>query len=52
MSEILVIYPVGHKEPSLNLSVPGMGILQLPPNPARQILCLDPFELGSTQSTV
>jgi hypothetical protein len=27
MSEILVISPVGCKEPSLNLSVPGMSIL-------------------------
>jgi hypothetical protein len=27
MSEVLVLYPVGCKEPSLNLSVPGMNIL-------------------------
>jgi hypothetical protein len=27
MSEILVLSPVGRKEPSLNLSVPGMSIL-------------------------
>jgi hypothetical protein len=38
MSEVLVLPPVGHKEPSLNLSVPGMSILQLLPNPKRQIL--------------
>jgi hypothetical protein len=52
MSEILVLSPVGCKEPSLNLSVSGMSILQLLPNPARQVLCLDPFEFGSTQSMV
>jgi hypothetical protein len=45
ISEILVLSPVGRKEPSLNLSVPGMSILQLPPNPARQILCPNSFEL-------
>jgi hypothetical protein len=43
---------VGRKEPSLNLSVPGMSILQLLPNPARQVLCLNPIEFGLTQSTV
>jgi hypothetical protein len=32
--EILVLSPVGCKEPSLNLSVPSMSILQLLPNPA------------------
>jgi hypothetical protein len=44
MSEILVLSPVGRKEPSLNLSVPGMSILLLLPNPACQILCPNPFE--------
>jgi hypothetical protein len=39
MSEVLILSLVGHKEPSLNLSVPGMSILQLLPNSARQILC-------------
>jgi hypothetical protein len=52
MSEVLVLSPVGLKEPSLNLSVPGMSILQLLPNPARQILCPNPFEFGFTQRTV
>jgi hypothetical protein len=33
-------------------SVPGMSILQLLPNPARQILCPNPFEFGFTQRTV
>jgi hypothetical protein len=44
MSEVFVLSPVGRKEPSLNLSVPGMSILQLLPNPARQIFCPNPFE--------
>jgi hypothetical protein len=44
MSEVLVLSSVGRKEPSLNLSVPGMSILQLLPNPARQVLCPNPFE--------
>jgi hypothetical protein len=52
MNEVLVLSPVGRKEPSLNLSVPDMSILQLLPNPTRQILCLNPFEFGSTQRTV
>jgi hypothetical protein len=52
MSEILVLSPVRRKEPSLNLSIPGMSILQLLPNPARQVLCLNPFEFGLTQRMV
>jgi hypothetical protein len=44
MSEVLVFSPVGRKEPSLNLSIPDMSILQLLPNPAHQILCPNPFE--------
>jgi hypothetical protein len=32
MSEVLVLSPVGLKEPSLNLSVPDMSIHQLLPN--------------------
>jgi hypothetical protein len=52
MSEILVLSLVGHKETSLNLSVPGMSILQLLPNPACQIRCLNPFEFGLTQRTI
>jgi hypothetical protein len=49
-SEVLVLSPVGRKEPSL--SVPGMSILQLLSNPARQVLCLNPIEFGLTQITV
>jgi hypothetical protein len=52
MREILVLSSVRCKEPSLNLSVPGMSILQLLPNPARQVLCPNPIEFGLTQSTV
>jgi hypothetical protein len=52
MSEVLVLSLVGCKEPSLNLSVPSMSILQPLPNPARQILCLNPFEFVLTQRTV
>jgi hypothetical protein len=48
MREVLVLSPVDRKEPSLNLSVPGMSILQLLPNPARQILYLNPIEFGLT----
>jgi hypothetical protein len=48
MSEALILSSVGRKETSLNLSVPGMSILQLLPNPARQILCLNPFKFGLT----
>jgi hypothetical protein len=40
MHEILVLSPVGRRESSLYLSVPGMSILQLLPNHARQVLCL------------
>jgi hypothetical protein len=50
MSEVLVLSPVGHKEPSLNLSIPDMSILL--PNLARQVFCLNPFEFGFTQRTV
>jgi hypothetical protein len=52
MSEILVLSLVGRKEPSLNLNVPSVSILQLLPNPARQILCPNPFKFGFTQRTV
>jgi hypothetical protein len=47
MSKVLFLSSVGRKELSLNLS-----ILQLLPNPAHQVLCLNPFEFGLTQRTV
>jgi hypothetical protein len=43
---------VGRKEPSLNLSIPVMSILQLLPDPAGQVLCLNLIEFELTQSTV
>jgi hypothetical protein len=52
MREVLLRSLVGRKETSLNLSVPGISILQLLPNPARQVLCLNPIEFGLTQSMV
>jgi hypothetical protein len=52
ISEVLVLSPVGRKELSLKLSVPGMSILELLPNPACQVLCLNPIKFGLTQSTV
>jgi hypothetical protein len=52
MCEILVLSPVGRKELSLNLSVPGMSILQLLLDPACQALCLNPIEFGLTQSMI
>jgi hypothetical protein len=52
MSEVHVLSLVGHKEPSLNLSVPGMSILQLLPNPTRQILYPNSFDFGFTQRPV
>jgi hypothetical protein len=44
MNEVLVLSPVGRKEPSLNLSIPGMSVLQQLLNPTRQVLCTNPFE--------
>jgi hypothetical protein len=52
MSEILILSPVGCKEPSLNLSILVMGILQLLPNHARQILRPNSFKFGFTQRMV
>jgi hypothetical protein len=52
MREILVLSSVGHKETSLNLSVPDMSIIQLLLDPACQVFCLNPIEFGLTQSTV
>jgi hypothetical protein len=52
MREILALSPVGCKEPSQNLSVPGMSILQLLADPACQVLCLNPIEFRLTQSMV
>jgi hypothetical protein len=52
MCEILVLSPVGRKEPSLNLSFLGMSILKLLANPTRQVLCVNLIEFRLTQSMV
>jgi hypothetical protein len=52
MSEILVLYPVSRTQLCLNIRIPNMSILQLQPNPARQILYLNPIEFRLTQSMV
>jgi hypothetical protein len=52
MREVLVLSPLGCKEPNLNLSVSNMSILQLLSNPTRQVLYLNPIEFGLTQSMV
>jgi hypothetical protein len=51
MSEVLVLYPVGREQPSLNLRVPNMSVLQLLPNPTSKVLYLKPIEFGLTLST-
>jgi hypothetical protein len=51
MSEVLILSPVGHKQPSLNLSIPSVSILQLLPNPTSQVLCLNSIEFRLTQNT-
>jgi hypothetical protein len=48
MSEVLVLSLVSRIQPCLNVSIPSMSILQLQPNLARQVLCLNPFEFGLT----
>jgi hypothetical protein len=52
MSEVLILSSGGRKELSLNVSVAGMSILQLPPNLACQVLYLNPIKFGLTQSMV
>jgi hypothetical protein len=48
MSEVLVLSPVSHLHPSLNLSIPSMSILQLLPNPTSHVLCVNPIEFRLT----
>jgi hypothetical protein len=52
MSEVLVLSSVGRNQPSLNLSVPSVSILQLLPNPTSQVLCLNPIKLGLMRSMI
>jgi hypothetical protein len=52
MSEIFVLSPVSSIQPCLNIRNPIMNILQLQPDPERQILRLNPIEFGLTQRMV
>jgi hypothetical protein len=52
MCQIFVLAPAGRKEPSLNLSILSMSILQLLPDPACLVLYLNPIELRLTQTTI
>jgi hypothetical protein len=45
MSEVLVLSPVGRKEPSLNLSVSRHEHSSTTPKSCSQLLCPNPFEL-------
>jgi hypothetical protein len=51
MSEVLVLSPVGHIHPSLNLGIPNMSLLQHQPDSTSQMLGVHPIELRLTQST-
>jgi hypothetical protein len=51
MSEILVLSPVSHIHPSVNLSISYMSFLQHSPNSRSQVLRMHPIEFGLTQST-
>jgi hypothetical protein len=51
MSEIIVLSPVSHIHPSLNLSISNMSFLQHRPDSTSQVLCMHPIEFGLTQST-
>jgi hypothetical protein len=52
MSEVLVLSLVGCLQSCLNIIIPSMSILHLQPNPARQVLCLNPIEFGLAKRTV
>jgi hypothetical protein len=51
MSEILVVSPVGRINPSLNLGIPNMSLLQHQPDSTSQVLGVHPIELKLTQRT-
>jgi hypothetical protein len=51
MSEVLVLSPVGHIHPILNLGIPNMSLLQHQPDSTSQVLSVHPIELRLTQST-
>jgi hypothetical protein len=50
-SEILILHPVGREQASLHLIVPIMSYLELLPNLASQILCLNPIEFRFAKGT-
>jgi hypothetical protein len=51
MSEILILHPVGREQASLHLIVPTMSYLELLPNLARQVLCLNPIKFRFAKGT-
>jgi hypothetical protein len=51
MSEVLVLSLVGRIDPSLNLGIPNMSLLQHQPDSTSQVLGVHPIELRLTQST-
>jgi hypothetical protein len=51
MSEFLVLSPVSHIHPSLNLGIPNMSFLQHRPDSTSQALRVHPIEVRLTQST-
>jgi hypothetical protein len=50
MSEVLVLSPVGHIHPSLNLGIPNMSFLQHRPDSTSQVLGVHLIEIRLTQS--
>jgi hypothetical protein len=51
MSEVLVLSPIGHIHPSLNLGIPNMSLLQHQSDSTSQVLGVHPIKLRLTQST-
>jgi hypothetical protein len=51
MSEVLVLSPVSHIHPSLNLGIPNMRFLQHRPDSTSHVLGVHPIKLRLTQST-
>jgi hypothetical protein len=51
MSEIIILSLVSRVQPSLNLSVSNVSILELLSNPTSQVLFLNLIKFGLTQST-
>jgi hypothetical protein len=51
MSEIIILRPVGREQASLHLIVPTMRYIELLPNLASQILCLNLIEFRFAKGT-